>query len=93
MPRKNGPQLLSCGYKYCFCCREPKPLAEFGRNRSNSDGHASQCKDCAKASRKASQFRMALVKEATERLKARGATGARLIDLVGLDATLTGLAA
>lgn len=93
MPRKNGPQLLSCGYKYCFACREPKPVSEFHRNRSKSDGRASQCKACSKMTTSAVGERRVLLNAAFARFKELESDGLRMIDLIGLDAALMELAA
>ena len=32
--------------KHCACCGEYKPLDEFPKNKTQNDGHASECKVC-----------------------------------------------
>ncbi len=39
-------------YKICTSCKNGKPLVEFYKQPSNSDGRAGRCKDCHKASMK-----------------------------------------
>jgi hypothetical protein len=34
--------------KYCWKCKQSKPLDDFGRNRSKSDGLQSECKECVR---------------------------------------------
>lgn len=35
--------------KTCWKCRHSKPLSEFGKNRSKTDGLAAECKPCSSA--------------------------------------------
>lgn len=35
--------------KICYTCKVSKPLSDFYKNDSNSDGHAGSCKACIKA--------------------------------------------
>jgi hypothetical protein len=37
---------VPAGHKYCPRCAEPKPLEEFGRNRSARDGLTAYCRPC-----------------------------------------------
>lgn len=32
--------------KFCYACKQDKPLADFGKNRSKKDGLATECKTC-----------------------------------------------
>lgn len=91
MPRKNAPQLLACGYKYCFSCDEAKPTADFYRASAKPDGLTSQCKPCHRKTAADVRQRKALLEAAFRRSQERG--GLCMIDLVGLDATIEGIAA
>ncbi len=51
------------GHKYCHACSTPHPVANFYRSRNQPDGLASQCRDCAKASRRKSREMQKLVQE------------------------------
>ena len=35
--------------KYCYGCKETKPLSAFGKNRSKADGLATECRECKRA--------------------------------------------
>jgi transcriptional regulator with XRE-family HTH domain len=41
-----GEAPLPPGYKRCTRCGDPKPLADFTRDKRRPDGRASHCKDC-----------------------------------------------
>jgi len=43
--------------KHCSTCKQHKPLAEFHRSRTSTDGYISQCEDCKNAAIRLSQFR------------------------------------
>jgi len=34
--------------KYCYACKQEKPLADFGKNRSRKDGLCAECKECVR---------------------------------------------
>lgn len=34
--------------KYCYRCKETKPLSAFCKNRAKKDGHATECRSCSK---------------------------------------------
>lgn len=42
-------QMPDQAYKRCVKCGETKPLEDFYRKKSSSDGRWSECKDCTKA--------------------------------------------
>ena len=42
--------------KTCSCCRQTKPVSEFGKNRQTPDGLMYYCRTCA--SEKQRQFRV-----------------------------------
>ena len=40
------------GLKYCYRCKETKPITEFNKDRSKKDGHNDECRVCRAASKK-----------------------------------------
>lgn len=54
MPMKQD-STLPPGHKRCSTCREPKPFADFGRDRSMKTGLKSRCKACQQAYREANR--------------------------------------
>ena len=38
--------------KYCYRCKETKPLSAFCKNRAKKDGHADECRPCSKESKR-----------------------------------------
>lgn len=61
--------------KICCTCREEKPLAEFGNNRSKPDGRQNYCKECGKTYDRrhysSNPNRKAAIKEAREQAQVR----------------------
>jgi hypothetical protein len=35
--------------KYCYKCKESKPILSFGKNKSKKDGLATECRECKKS--------------------------------------------
>ena len=42
--------------KWCNCCEEYKPVAEFSANRTASDGYQTYCKACNQAYKRTGKF-------------------------------------
>lgn len=63
MPRKNIPVPVPRGSKFCHSCQTVHRLSGFYRNRSQPDGHTSQCRECAKASGKRSREIRKIIEE------------------------------
>jgi hypothetical protein len=40
------------GVKFCYACKQTLPLSEFSKNRSRTDGLASECRKCSSKRRK-----------------------------------------
>lgn len=38
--------------KYCFCCKETKPLEDFGKDARSPDGKTFYCRECSNQRRK-----------------------------------------
>lgn len=89
---KRKPPVPS-GKRYCHACESARPVAEFYRNRSQPDGHDSQCKACRKVGARCTRERKATLEASFRLSQERCGTGLRMIDLVGLDAALSELAA
>ena len=49
MPRKKVPVPVPEGHAYCFGCKRVLPLSAYYVDRHKPSGHASRCRDCAKA--------------------------------------------
>jgi len=71
MPRKNIPVPVPRGSKFCHSCQTVHPLSEFYRNRSQPDGHTSQCRECVKASGKRSREIRKIIEEGVASIHAR----------------------
>lgn len=74
MPRKSIPAHVPERHKFCHSCQTVHHVARFYRNRSQPDGLTSQCRECAKASGKASRERSNLVEEVAAEMQAYFAT-------------------
>lgn len=81
MPRKNIPVPVPRGNKFCHSCQTAHPLSGFYRNRSQSDGRTSQCRDCAKASGKRSREIQRIIAEGVASIDARLATSTFVYEL------------
>lgn len=69
MPRKNIPVPVPPGSKYCHGCNSVRSLSGFHNNRSQPDGLASQCKECARAGRQKADDLRKLVEDVGEEMR------------------------
>jgi len=67
-PFENPDEVVDppAGTKFCTHCETEKPLDEFYRNKRNSDGRSSWCKECANAAARKSSLRKKVAKVAPE---------------------------
>ncbi len=69
MPRKNIPERVPPGSKFCHSCQSVHPFSGFYRDPSSPDGLRSQCRDCAKASGSRFCHMTKLIEEVAEEMK------------------------
>ena len=71
--RKRIPVHVPPRHKYCHSCKNVIHVTRFYRNRRTNDGLTSQCKECHKASVRASRNIRKLVEDTVKAMDKRAA--------------------